>query len=303
MWFALVATVMFSISVVAAGRSSRLLGSHTANFWRIAVAVVLLGIWAFSVRSGFGGGAFLVFFLSGCVGFGLGDVALFQSLPRLGPRLASLMVNCLAAPFAALIEWGWMGTRLSALQVVCGTAILVGVALALAPEKQTANSPQVGMAGIVFGTLAGFGQGFGAVISRKAYAVSAASGHNVDGGSAAFQRILGGLVIVAIPFFWVQYRRWLTPQSERAARLGIAERKAARWWVLVNALSGPTIGVAFYQWALKTTPSGIVLPIVATTPLVVIPLTYRLEGDRPGVKSLVGGVVAVAGVAGLTLAS
>ena len=40
----------------------------------------------------------------------------------------------------------------------------------------------------------GFGQGYGAVLSRKAYAVAAAAGNRVDGGTAAYQRILGGLV-------------------------------------------------------------------------------------------------------------
>ena len=56
-----------------------------------------------------------------------------------------------------------------------------------------------------------------------------------------------------------------------------------------------------YQWALATTPSGIVLPISTTTPLAVIPLAYKLEGDRPRVSSLVGGVIAVAGVVALTV--
>jgi drug/metabolite transporter (DMT)-like permease len=59
--------------------------------------------------------------------------------------------------------------------------------------------------------------------------------------------------------------------------------------------------VGCYQWALSTTPSGIVLPIVATLPLVVIPFAWRLEGDRPGGRSIIGGIIAVTGVIALTL--
>ena len=43
------------------------------------------------------------------------------------------------------------------------------------------------------------------------------------------------------------------------------------------------------------------LPIVATTPLVIIPLAYWFDGDIPNRRSLVGGFVAVAGVVALTL--
>ena len=64
---------------------------------------------------------------------------------------------------------------------------------------------------------------------------------------------------------------------------------------------GPVLGLSCYQWALATTPSGIVLPIVATTPLVIIPFAYWFNGDIPTRRSVVGGFVAVAGVVALTL--
>ncbi|HYP17351.1 MAG TPA: EamA family transporter [Opitutus sp.] len=61
------------------------------------------------------------------------------------------------------------------------------------------------------------------------------------------------------------------------------------------------IGVSCYQWSLATTPSGLVLPIVACTPLVVIPLSYWLEGERPARRSLLGAALAVLGCVALTL--
>jgi drug/metabolite transporter (DMT)-like permease len=70
---------------------------------------------------------------------------------------------------------------------------------------------------------------------------------------------------------------------------------------LGNALAGPTIGVGCYQWALRSTPSGIVLPIVATAPLVTIILTYFFDGLRPTRRALLGGVIAVGGAVALKL--
>jgi len=40
----------------------------------------------------------------------------------------------------------------------------------------------------------------------------------------------------------------------------------------------------------------LVLPIVATTPLMVIPLSAWMEGDKPTMRSLAGGLIAVLGV-------
>jgi drug/metabolite transporter (DMT)-like permease len=249
------------------------------------------------------GSAFHIFFISGCVGFGLGDTTLFLTLSRLGPRLSSLLINCLGAPFAALIEWLWMGTRLTPLQVLSGVGILVGVGLALAPEKHAAIQPRKRLEGLAFGVLSGFGQGLGAVLSRKGFAAAAVAGQEVDGGTAAYQRILGGLAIITIPWVWSRLRDYLRDQPSAYRQLPPRERWAALRWVLLNGLAGPAIGVAFYQLALKSTPSGIVMPIIATTPLVIIPLAWHLEGDRPGTRSLLGGLVAVVSVVALTLAS
>ena len=55
------------------------------------------------------------------------------------------------------------------------------------------------------------------------------------------------------------------------------------------------------QLALETTPTGIVLAIIAITPIVVIPFALVLEGERPTIHSLIGGLIAVAGAIGLTL--
>ena len=43
-------------------------------------------------------------------------------------------------------------------------------------------------------------------------------------------------------------------------------------------------------------------PIVATTPLAVIPLAHYYDGDRVTKRAILGGVLAVAGVIGLALA-
>ena len=117
----------------------------------------------------------------------------------------------------------------------------------------------------------------------------------------------------------------LTPQLQQADRLlelgrerqmlreamvdagqGAPAAPSVDWkkgWPLVfaNALSGPTLGVGCYQLALKTTAAGLVLPIVATSPLVTLLLAWWIDRERPTRRSLLGGLLAVSGAVALKL--
>ena len=305
MFPAFLATVLFSLSVIFAGRTTRMLGGTMANFYRLCVSTVLLAVWAHAFGNGLGGGAFPVFFLSGCIGFGLGDLALYQTIPRIGPRLTILMVHCLAAPFAALTEWLWLGTALTLTQIIAGLVILAGVAIALAPREHLDIEPRALAQGISFGLVAALGQGLGAVVTRKAYALVKLNGQSIDGGTAAYQRILGGLFFAVVPALWIMRKGRLKNRDRESNTAAEPANRSGRqmvWlWVLLNSLAGPTVGVGCYQWALENSPSGVVLPIVATTPIVVIPFAFLLEGDRPGPRSLWGGIIAVAGAVALAM--
>lgn len=303
---ALLATILFSISAVSATRTARLMGGTEANFWRLCVATLLLGLFAHGWGMGLSGAGLSMLFLSGCVGFGLGDVALFQALPRLGSRLTVLIVHCLAAPMAGISEWLWLGTTLSAGQILSALVILSGVALALAPGGHLKLDQTTFLVGILFGVFAAFGQGFGAVMSRVAYDIAAQAGQGVDGISAAYQRILGGVVVSGLFLllvkrrsFWDQRSRVILPSSQVSST---PEKWRRVWfWILINGTAGPALGVSCYQWALMTTPTAVVLPIVALTPLVVIPFSNWMEGEKPTRRSLLGGGVAVLGVIAMKL--
>jgi drug/metabolite transporter (DMT)-like permease len=54
------------------------------------------------------------------------------------------------------------------------------------------------------------------------------------------------------------------------------------------------------QWALEDTSAGIVTAVIATTPILLLPMTRLIDGERIGLRSALGALVAVAGVIGLT---
>lgn len=298
---ALLAACFFALNATCAARSVRTHGTAFANLGRLAIATLLLGLFAHTLGGGFASASLPWFLLSGVIGMGLGDLGVFAALPLLGSRLTVLITQCLAAPLAALGEWLWLGTRLTAAQVAWGVLILAGVAVAIMPSRSDPPKVKVRPIGFLFGLVAAAGQGFGALVSRKGVNVADAAGeaaHNAAFGlTAAYQRILAGFVFVIL---WFAVLRWLGRLPAAPQGVSSADRRRGLWWMLANGCAGPVLGVGCYQWALATTPSGIVLPIAATTPLLAIPIAWWLEGDRPTRRALIGGVIAVAGCVALT---
>jgi len=310
MFAALLTTVFFSLSAVTANRSVRYMGGNEANFWRLLFAATLLGIFSHLWGVGLAGEFLPWFLLSGLIGFGLGDLALFQAYPRIGSRLTVLLVHCLAAPMAMAAEWLWLGNAVNIVEIACGFTVLAGLAVALIPPKSTQPTERRWFSGVLFATMAAMGQGGGAVVSRKAYAVAEATDFpllGVTGGlNATYQRILAGLAIAAVGVLLARRHAVFAHFGRlynKPANITSKTQWTNAWpWILLNGLAGPTLGVACFQWALQTTKSGVVLPIVALTPLVVVPFARYLEGEMPSRRSAIGGVIAVLGVVLLTQA-
>jgi drug/metabolite transporter (DMT)-like permease len=244
-----------------------------------------------------GGPALPWFIVSGIVGFGLGDVAMFGAMQRVGPRLTMLLTHCLAAPLAALTEWLWLGTRLGRGEIACAVVILVGVALALAPDRGMEIPRGAFLPGVLLGLGSACGQGFGSVLSRKASTFlpipNGIAEGVITGATAAYERIVPAILVAFL--FFVFERRIAGPPAPGAW-------PRAWLWIVANALAGPSIGVAVYQWGVATTPTGILMPVVATVPVLTQFLAWKIDGHEPTRRTVLGGVIAVGGVIALAAA-
>lgn len=295
---AFLATILFSFSAITGRRLSHFVSGTQANLARLILASLVLCAISRLFGLGISGASFWILFLSGCVGFGMGDLAMFQAYPRIGARRTILLIQCLAAPFGALLERLWLNHAPTVVQAVYGSIILAGVGIALMPGKAEAQPAKGVVVGTLFGILSACCQGGGAVISRKAYEAAEAAGHPfhtaADGINAAFQRTLGGISVSLLFLLYLKI-------AHKSAATERADWRSGWRWVIANAMAGPAFGVSCYQWALMTEKTSIVLPLVATTPLVVMPLAHYWEGDRITWRTVLGGVIAVAGVVALTL--
>lgn len=289
---ALATTLCFAITPVFAHAAAERIGALRANFLRLLLAALILGVWAHGFGGGLHGAAGDWFFLGGVIGFGVGGIGMFQSLTRLGANLSTLIVQCGSVVSAVAVEWIWLGVQLTGGQMGFIGLVLAGLVIGLLPRSLPRLGGRERMIGMAWALVSAMGQGTGAVLSRKAFAVLAAMGQSTDPGTAAYERVIGGLVVAAGALaFAMAHRRQQVPAAGPAGR-----------WVLGNAITGPVLGVTCYQWALRTTPAGIVQPIVAAAPLLTIPLSRWIEGAaRPRRSYYLGCVLAIAGVTGLML--
>ncbi|MDA8438842.1 MAG: EamA family transporter [Propionibacterium sp.] len=319
----------YGVTPACARRSIRLLGFAWANVWRLVVALVVIGLLAVTVGRGLGDQA-AAFALAGAVGFGLGGFAMFRALPLLGAPLASLVVETTAAIVAGALAWVWFADAVSLPYLVFSLIMLAGVVLGLLPYVRGAVRHPRLRAGLLFALVSALAQAFSGVLSRKALLaaqqVANARGAGVSVGknfafvfSAAFDRLAGGLVVaLALVALAVVLRRraaWarasLTPLSRGAEwgavwttpdpRVGRVLPDRPWFWVGINALFGPILGVTSMVWALQYLQPGVAQAIAALAPLIAIPSARWLEGYRPPRRFALGVVIAVAGLAGLAL--
>ena len=290
MEFAFLAAFFFAWSITCARRSSYHHGADLANLGRITVA--FFGIGAFILISGrgllFPGWQWLI--VGGAIGLGVGDIASFHSLTRVGAGLALLIMQTLAAPFALILEYLLLGHAPTLAQAGSAAVILGGVAIALGSPPE--GDRRLWRLGIGLAVLAALGQAFGAVSTPMAKAACLEAHRPLpDGLSQGFLRILGGLPVVLGFVVWNTRGPGLFAQVRRPY-----ESLKAGSWVLMNGLAGPGLGVACYQWALSTQSSALVLSIVALSPLFALLFQWMVEGKRPTARVWLGGAIAIAGV-------
>lgn len=218
--------------------------------------------------------------LSGFVGLALGDTLLFQSYAWIGPRLASLMM-ALAPPLSALGAFAFLGERLGVMALV-GMALTLGGIVWVIEERTPAPGfhPQHRALGLVFGFGGALCQAGGAILAKRGM-------QDLDPLPATLVRMVSALAALALAALLSGRLPHLLPRSARTRFLAL---------ILAASVLGPYLGVWLSLVSIKLTETGVALTLMALTPILVIPLSARVFGERPTLRAIAGTVLAVAGV-------
>jgi drug/metabolite transporter (DMT)-like permease len=229
-------------------------------------------------------GAWGLLALSGVMGIALGDSLFFAALRRLGTR-RTLTIDAGGPAVTALAGAAFLGEGLAGSQWL-GIALISGAVLVVVRRQPVVEA---GHAAVDQGL--GVLYALGALACGSSGALLARSALREEGLSplqAATIR-LACAAVVMLPL--LRGLNWPPPLPQPAM---------LRWpRVLVATVLGTSVGIVLQQAALQRLPGGVAVALMATAPVMALPLA-RLEGDRPGGWGLTAALMALAGV-GLSL--
>ncbi len=264
--------------------AARRVGALRVNLLRLPVALALLSL-AFAAGGGslatLDGRRVAWLAASGVVGLVIGDLALFEAMRRIGPRLA-LLIMSLAPIWASLAGLLVLGERPGRLALVGIAVTLAGVSWVVGERREGESYGSHEAAGIALAGLGAACQGVGLVLAKVGMA------GEVPALAATWVRM--GTATAGI---WL-----LTALSGRARQVRpVRAARAAGLQIAGGAVFGPFLGVWLSLVAARLTDVGVAATIMATTPVLVIPALMVVERYRPTARALVGTAVTVAGVA------
>jgi len=226
-------------------------------------------------------GPLLLLALSGVLGIAVGDSLYFAALRRLGTR-RTLTIDAGGPAVASLGGMVWLAEVPEPLHWLGLGLITLALLLVAGQRAGDAAAGRRQLQGVLLALGALLCGSAGALVSRAALRDGA-----FDPLQSALVRVLAaGVVLLPLLRGW-RTRDWGPRPSARRWPLG-----------LLATLLGTTLGIALQQLALQRLPGGMAVALLATAPLMAIPLAH-LEGDQPGWRGWLAALLALSGVTAL----
>ena len=283
----LAAAVTFSLSALLINALAGRVTVFQLARWQMSIAFaltaaasLLLGGWATVAPWQF-------WFLaaSSATGIMLASTTYFAAIYAAGPRLTALLFS-LAAPFAVLEGWLFLGETLSFGQLSGIALILGGIVLAIvaAGDTHPDDAPRRPLwQGITLGIITAIGQATGSLLARPAMEAG------VEPFTAmAIRSGLGAAFFIAL----------MVLPFARATRLPTAPEMRT---VALSAFFGMFLGMSLMMAALTSGDVGIVSTLTSTTPILILPMLWFTTRRAPAPGAWIGAALAVAGTALISL--
>ena len=217
-----------------------------------------------------------------------GDGFLFKSFQYIGARL-SMLVMTLSPPIAALIAYFYLGETLSDWGIVGILLTILGVSIVVFKRsEQPTDDYKKNNLGYLFAFLGAVGQAINLILAKEAFQIG-----EINGFVATFYRM-----IPSIPFMYLL--GFLYRKRRKSIRILKKERTALKN-IVVGSIIGPYLGITGSLIAVAYTYVGIASTLMATVPIVMLPIIKFYYNEKLSAFSIIGAFVAVVGIAILFL--
>ena len=276
-------------SLLAQSPASRL---GTFEFTRIqliacsAILAALCSIWG--LWSTIDWSHWSAFVSSTLIGIFLGNLAMIECLRQGGARRTELLLS-LKAPLVAGMALLWFGETLSAVDLLGAGLSLTGVVIAIlaggdAPAApNTARGPLLWV--IALGLTATGCMGYGFLVLKPA----------LDAGlaplAASALRLLGAAFVVSLIALW--------PTPQLRAKAPLTPKLLGQ--TILPGVIGYVISSSLLLYAFAYLPAGIAVVLASLSPVLILPMLWLKEAQRPRGSAVFGAVLTVIGTGILVL--
>ena len=287
---ALAAAVLWSGTSIAFTEASVRVGSMVVNVTRLIFATLFLAltILAFGVDLSVSAEQIFYLVLSGFAGLVFGDTFLFKSFEHIGARLSMLFMS-LAPPIAALLAFIFLGEEISIWGAVGIVVTIAGIAIVVLQREEVPSSEyKISRIGILYAVLGAVGQGVGLIFAKLAFNVA-----DLNGFVAAEIRIVtAAIILIPLVIFSGRFQNLFKVYRNNLPALK---------FTIVGAILGPFLGITFSLIAVANTFVGIAATLMATVPIIMLPIVRVYYKEKLTWKSIAGACMAGLGIAILFL--
>jgi drug/metabolite transporter (DMT)-like permease len=287
---ALLTACCWSCSALAFSAATLRVGPIRLNVTRLLMAAVLLFVTVVlaGIDVRLSSSQLRNLAISGIVGLVIGDTYLFKSYENIGARMGMLIMS-VAPAISALLAYLLLGEVLGWMGAVGMGVTLLGIAVVVMERREIiTGTRKAHVLGIFYGFIAAAGQGVALVLAKMAF-----NEGSVNGFVASLIRI-SSAVIVIFPL------ARLAGEYSNSIEIYTKDKRAL-WLTFLGSFLGPFLGITLSLVSVTYTTVGIAATLMATVPILMLPIVKYVLKEKVSWRALVGAVVAVAGVAILFL--
>ncbi|MHA1910840.1 MAG: DMT family transporter [Candidatus Kariarchaeaceae archaeon] len=217
----------------------------------------------------------------------VGDTFYFHSQKRMGTTI-TLAITTTFPFFTFILSIIFLDAYIPLEFFISGFLIAIGVLVITFFQnnpKDDESTTKIHLLPVVFALVASIGWAIGVVLTDLTFNEIG----DISGNDTA--TMTGNLIrfpFAAMILIMMAYR---SPSSK------VTEWESGTWhWLLIASLLGTTLGVYFYSEAIRLAGASFVALIGTSSPLVAIPITWFVNGEKISKKSLIGIVFILSGV-------